>query len=232
MQYLGGKYRIAKHVADVIQRYLPPGGRVWEPFCGGFNVTEELAKRGVYVLASDCNKALIALWQAVRAGWDPPKALTEAEYRAAKSLPVSDPMHGFAGLCSFGGKFWGGYARGKCHYAKNVRDALLRQASLAGDVQRLDFLAVEPGPTEAVIYCDPPYAGTTGYKGTGRFDHARFVDRVVQWSMFTQVLVSEYDFPAGVVVWERERAACMRGKDKTHTERIYHLGPMKQLSLF
>ena len=53
MRYLGGKSKIARHVVDVIERYRAPAQPVWEPFCGGLNVTRELARRGIDVIATD-----------------------------------------------------------------------------------------------------------------------------------------------------------------------------------
>ena len=97
MKYLGGKAKIARHVVDVIERYRAPAQPVWEPFCGGLNVTRELARRGIDVIATDASWPLIALVQAVRAGWQPPAALSESEWAAARALPVSNPLHGFAG---------------------------------------------------------------------------------------------------------------------------------------
>lgn len=222
MRYLGGKAKIAKHVVDVIERYRRPGQAVWEPFCGGLNVTAEMCRRGIDVIATDASEPLIALVFAVRNGWQPPSTLTREEYAAAKLLPVSDPMHGFTCFTSFGGKAWGGYAsdgHGRNYAletAKSLRDALL-----PAHVERVDFLTVEPRPFYVLIYCDPPYAGRTGYGACAPFDHNTFVERVEQWSRYTTVLVSEYDFPIGEIVWEHERAAYLRGREKTHVERIY-----------
>lgn len=225
MMYLGGKAKIAKHVADVICKHLRPGQMVWEPFCGGLNVTAELCRRGIDVIATDASVPLIALFEAVRAGWDPPSTLTREEYYAAKALPLSDPRHGFAQVCSWGGKPWGGYAKNSHgrDYTSEVRICLLRDAPLPALVKHVDFLAVEPGPLDAVIYCDPPYAGRTGYGAP--FDHAAFVVRVQQWSRYCTVLVSEYEFPIGEIVFEITRRAELRGREKTHVERIYRVTP-------
>lgn len=230
MRYLGGKAKIAKHVADVICAHLRPGQAVWEPFCGGLNVTAELCRRGIDVIATDASVPLIALFEAVRAGWDPPSVLTREEHAAARTLPATDPLHGFAGFgVSYGGAFWGGYIDDSKNKYENspraARRALLRDAPLPALVRCVDFLAVEPGPLDAVIYCDPPYAGRAGYDACAPFDHAAFVERVQQWSRYCIVLVSEYYLPIGEIVFERERAAYMRGREKTHVERIYKVTP-------
>lgn len=232
MRYLGGKAAIAKHVVDVIERYRAPGQPVWEPFCGGLNVTAELARRGVFVFASDASVPLIALLTAVRDGWQPPTTLTREEWYAAKMLDVTHPLHGFAMQgCSFGGRYGEGYAKPDerhTSYAAESAKALLCDVPLVcanGAIGLLDMLAVEPGPTEALLYCDPPYAGRKGYGAVGAFDRERFVERVVEWSRHTTVLVSEYDFPIGEVVWSRERASKLRVGGARHVERIYRVGP-------
>ena len=43
----------------------------------------------------------------------------------------------------------------------------------------------------SVVYCDPPYLGTTGYK-TGGFDHERFWEWAEAVSEHSTVFVSEY----------------------------------------
>lgn len=73
----------------------------------------------------------------------------------------------------------------------------------------------------AVIYCDPPYKGKTGY-GAVQFDHAAFYD----WCKRQKglVVISEYSMPDGFVsVWERARNSCMAGGSyqKKVTERLY-----------
>lgn len=226
MRYLGGKAKIARHVVDLIERYRAPAQPVWEPFCGGLNVTRELARRGIDVIATDASWPLIALVQAVRAGWQPPAALSRDEWRAARALPASNPLHGFAGYTSFGGDYGGGYAapRRDNHFDQ-TRRALAIDALAPAHVQCVDFLAVDPWPINALLYCDPPYAGRTGYAACAPFDHDRFVERVGQWAALgVTVLVSEYAFPLGECVWEFERAAGLRGRESRHVERLFKIG--------
>jgi DNA adenine methylase len=226
MQYLGGKTRIAKQIAEQINRVRKPGQWVWEPFCGGLSVTVALSKAGP-VWATDANPALISLYQAVQNGWQPPSELSEEAYHAAKLLPDSDPLKAFAGFgCAFGGKWFGGYARdaGGRSYAQTARRVLLRQLPLSCAPGCVDFLSVEPREMQALLYCDPPYAGTTGYRFA--FDSAKFCLRVAHWSRFTDVFVSEYQFPLGVCVWEKEKAKTVAGGSgggRVGLERLYYI---------
>lgn len=225
MKYLGGKFRIAKALAQEIAR-VANGRPVWEPFCGGLNVTVALGASGV---VSDADPALIAMYRAVLfEGWEPPATLTEEQYAAARALPDSDPLKAFAGyLCSFGAKWFAGYARNNQSrdYAREARNVLLRDlGALRGrdiDLCCIDFMAIEPQPTDGhIIYCDPPYRGTTGYRHA--FDCDAFARRVLEWSRYTEVLVSEYAFPHGRVIWEHERNLEMQSATpRKRIERLF-----------
>lgn len=212
MQYLGGKSRIAKQLAEVIDRHRLPGQLVWDAFCGGLSMSVALSKNGP-VWSTDACVPLISLYRAVQNGWDPPTEVSKETWQAAKSLPDSDPMKAFCGFgCSFGGKWFQGYA-------ENYRERIVRNGPETGKRKRqwthtatrigllrdcgglkfdvVDFLAVEPQPTAALLYLDPPYAETQGYDGAPPFDYDRFVKRVRGWARHTRVFVSEYSFPIG-----------------------------------
>ncbi len=224
MQYLGGKAYIAKDLSCEINKHRI--GPIWEPFCGGLNVTPHLGGEGI---ASDNNRALISLYTSVRLGWIPPKSLSKEEYQLAKALPDSDPLKAFAGAgVSFGGKWFGGYAkdRPQQRYAECSSNVLLRDIpKCAGfDFVAVDFLEVAPRDYgELTIYCDPPYAGTTGY-GT-IFDHALFWSRCVEWAKYAVVLVSEYSSPVGTCVWEKHRNLGMQSETKSagRVERLFRI---------
>lgn len=235
MQYLGGKTLIAKQLASVINDYRRPGQEVWDAFCGGLSVTAALEEDGP-VYATDVNAALIALYQATASGWRPPAVVTREAYEAAKALPDSDPMKAFCGFgSSFGGKWFGGYA--PTRYVEKtatthggVSNPVLGSLRMLGRRARdrsitfgcVDFLSVEPGPTDRLIYCDPPYAGTTAYDGAPPLDRALFERRVAEWARFTLVFVSEYDFPLGSEVWSSSASTSV-GSGRVHgrTERLY-----------
>src|SRR5690606_2494941 len=95
VRYLGGKSRLAREIASIVNAARGPGVPFWEPFCGGLSVSVQLAKAGPGIV-SDASVALISLYQAVRDGWDPPESVSEAEYHQARTLPETDPLHAFA----------------------------------------------------------------------------------------------------------------------------------------
>lgn len=234
MRYLGGKSRIAKYIAAEINKVRRPGQLVWDAFCGGLSVSVALSKHGP-VLATDANAALINLYKAVQNGWQPPAEVSKETWLAAKLLPDTDPMKAFCAIgCSYGGDWSGGYANDRKAYpehsikatshASSSRNALKRQVPKVASFACVDFLSSEPKGTETVIYCDPPYSGTTRYTATGFFDDAAFLSKLASWSAFADVFVSEYDFPIGIQIWERPSpgGCCLKTKAAA-TERLYHL---------
>jgi len=150
---------------------------------------------------NDYNVNLITMWMAVQRGWVPPENVSEAEYRAIRSDPNGDPaLRAFVAFgCSWGGKWWGGYGRHKAGdptsglSGASARD-LLKKAPL---LQGVTFTALSYEqmviPCGSVIYCDPPFAGTTQYKD--RIDHAAFWEWVRRQSASNQVFVSEFTAP-------------------------------------
>lgn len=240
MRYLGGKSRIAKQLAAEIDKVRKPGQWVWEPFCGGLSMTVALSKNGP-VWATDANAALIALYQAMRDGWDPPTEVSRETWEAAKRLPDSDPMKAFCGFgCSYGGAWFSAYAAPQkanpAHGPNWERLTFRFEAQSARNLKRsvpcvkalnvCDFLTVTPRPTECAVYCDPPYRGTAGYAAIGAFDSDAFVCAVIGWSRFTEVWVSEYAFPVGLEVWNlpmKRSSMHVRSAKTPPIERLYYI---------
>ncbi len=173
------------------------------------------------MICSDACVPLIHLYQAVRNGWIPPVLLSEDEYAAARKLPDTDPLKAFAGFgCSFGGKWFGGYARGgQQSYAGSASRSLLKviPSLPCGDFVCASFLDQKPDARAAagtLIYCDPPYEGTQGYSATGKFDHDKFWDLCIEWTRLgAEVWVSEYRAPEEFVElkWSKKHALALAG---------------------
>ncbi len=77
---------------------------------------------------------------------------------------------------------------------------------------------------EAFFYCDPPYAGTTGYKT--KFDSGSFWEWAEKSAKVADVYVSEYNAPQGwECIWEKETGS-LAGKasvGKRATEKLFRL---------
>jgi len=210
MKYMGSKARHARELLEIVLADRKPGQWYVEPFVGGANMIDKVDGNRI---GADFNPWVACLWQAVADGWVPPDVVTEDEYKAAQAERKVDARTAFIGFaCSYGAKFFGGYARGKSskgewrNYADEGMRAMLKtQAGIKGvkfHHSSYDDLAI---PDQSIIYCDPPYQGTTGY-ATGAFDHAKFWqwcrDRVIDGH---KVFVSEYTAPDDwVSVWEKQ----------------------------
>lgn len=227
MQYFGGKSRICKQVAGLINWHTVHSPYV-EPFVGGANVIGRVS--APVRIASDTNAALITLWQRLAEGWIPPQKISEAVYREMSTAQNPDnPLTAFVGFgCSFGAKWFGGYARGAHNYAGAARKSLLSKQTLLSNViwKNADYRSL-PLPKNSVIYCDPPYAGTTGYN-CGPFDSRQFWAwvRAKEGEGHT-VFVSEYTAPPDFeVVLEIPVTLSMRSSVddcEARTERVFRL---------
>lgn len=233
MRYQGGKSRIASPIADVITQR---GGECFVSlFCGSCAV-ESKVRGYTRKILNDRHEYLIALLQAVQIGYQPPDEVTPEQYQYIRqNKDVSKPLTGFVGFgCSFGGKWFGGYARNATgtNYAAQSKRSLLKDMTTLG-VGKAEFVCgdyrdvrIPPG---AVVYADPPYHDTTGYDG-GKFDTETFW-RAMRLLADTghPVFVSEQTAPPDILcVWEKPFTRTLdrnKGNQFTVTERLYYLPP-------
>jgi DNA adenine methylase len=223
MRYMGGKMRIGKQLAAVINGFAPTVYH--EPCCGMFSVGKHV--KAEVKTAADINPDLIMLLEAVRDGWDNmPVNVTEEQYGELKSSE-SSALRGFVGFgCSFFGKFFGGFARDSKmnDFGTIARDNMRK---LRPFLQGVDF-SCQPywsytGDAD-MIYCDPPYSGTVAFE-SGTFNHTRFWEWVREQSAI--VLVSEYKAPSDFeVIWEKQVRTTMNsgkkgGNGHDRVERLF-----------
>lgn len=232
MRYLGGKGRYAKSIipffGDLTEKTYV------EPFCGGCAIISQVqAKRRI---ANDIHPNLIGLLKAVQSGWEPPASLSLDEWRTLRDRARRgevDPLIGFAGFpCSYGGRWFEGYARTRrgddtAGVAAVARKALLRQAPALqgiewyhGPYQDLDI------PVGSVVYLDPPYINTKGYSGTAAFDHSTFYAWCGRIGTSSILYLSEQTAPDGwTCIWEHPRTTGLDqdGERKTVVERLFTL---------
>ena len=130
MRYQGGKSRIATSIALAIERESKGDyGNLVSLFCGSCAVESKLAPHFKSVICNDNHKYLIALWRALQSGCDLPEVISEDTYKSIReNKDVNPALTGFVGFgCSFGGKFFGGYARNKTgtNYAAQSKRSIL-----------------------------------------------------------------------------------------------------------
>lgn len=197
MQYLGGKSRLSARIANAILVHTSNRTFYAEPFVGGGSIAEKLVPYFAEVEAFDVHEDLILMWQALQVGWVPPQSVSEATYNVLRKAPPS-ALRGFVGFgCSWGGKWFGGYARqaGGYNYAAGAARSVVK---IARNIARarlclLDYRDFEPEAGD-VVYCDPPYANVTGYSNS--FDNREFWTLMNAWvARDAIVFVSEYNAP-------------------------------------
>lgn len=231
MKYVGSKSRYVKEILPIILEGRKANQYYVEPFGGSLSVISEVEGPRI---ANDKHKYLIAMFRAVANGWIPPETLTEAEYNFIKSNKDLYPhLTGFVGFaCSFGAKWFGGYARGNQkngkarNYCAEGRRAIIKQAPKLKGIMLYNFdYDSFPIPDESIIYCDPPYKNTVEYKGAGDFDHDKFwawCDSMVKKGH--KVYVSEYSAPDGWrIVWQKEvfNSLDLNTGSKKGTEKLF-----------
>ena len=149
--------------------------------------------------------------QVVQQGFELPDSISREEYYYIKEhKDEMTELAGFVGFgCAFGGKWFSGYAQNnKSHnYCAEAKRGLLRKLSMMPNAEFIcnDYRDVII-PDSAIVYCDPPYEGVTGYGGTGKFDSAEFWQYMRELSSRCTVLISETSAPEDFkAIWEHKK---------------------------
>lgn len=245
MRYMGSKRRIADEILPIILKGRKPNQWFVEPFCGGCNITERVTGKRI---ANDIHPELIAMYKALQSGWLPPKRISEEEYKRIMAAG-SPELKGYAGFTHSFGAVYGGTYRREVHRSGVVTGTGIKLKSNYANmeyvgnfsrVQALDQIKLLKNvkfingpyydleiPKNSIVYCDPPYAGTSEYV-TAKFNSANFF----QWCRVQKeeghiVFVSEYNAPDDFkCVWGREVKTHLnshRGKAFSVTEKLFTL---------
>lgn len=232
MKYMGSKNRIAKEILPIMLEHKTDKMTWVEPFVGGANMIDKVEGKRI---GADLNEYLIKALRLIRD--EPtviPDLITEEDYQKAKDEMELDGLTGFIGFAmSFGGKWFGGYRRDvagtkgcienmKTQTRRSKQNAIKQSKDLKGvgfvnsDYKSLDL------PPNSLIYCDPPYEGTTKYKDG--FNHAHFW----QWCREKateghKVFVSEYNAPEDFeCLWQKEVATTISKQEgKKDVEKLF-----------
>ncbi len=202
MKYIGGKTKIADWVVDNSIRFTFGKQKTTyvEPFVGSAAVFVKMAPHFSTSIAADGHPDLILMWKALAEGWEPPREITKDMIEYYRDEKPS-PMRGYVGFIGcFRGVFFGGHVGGATESKSDMlriveegRRSVLKRAKVlrSARIFNRDFEKLE-ADSDMVIYCDPPYKGTVGYKGNEVFDHERFWDVAEKWhEQGAVVIVSE-----------------------------------------
>ena len=232
---MGGKARIARRVVAAIMQDTNARGVWFEPFVGGGNVLEQAAPLFEKCYAADGHLDLVLMWEHVSSGGLLPEFVTRDEYQALRHAD-SSWLRGYAGFgASFGGKWFGGYGVSprdgevvRASYRSVNRQAgVFAKAGVRFTHAR--FGEITP-PVGSVVYCDPPYAGTTAYSSMGDFDYQGFYRTLRLWAADRYIYLSEYGIPSDVnakVIWEREKRNVLEKGDNQRVaiEKLFRILP-------
>lgn len=231
MQYQGGKSRISKPISEVINalsRWQIKNSKTnirnnnacssrreseresntfVSLFCGSCSVESKIKGFDKMIL-NDKHKYLIDMLQGVQNGYKLPESISEEQYKYIREHKDDDKvLTGFVGFgCSFGGKWFGGYARNKTktNYALQSKKSLLKdmETLMQADFICKDYRDVNL-PENCIIYADPPYNNTTGY-GKKKFNSEEFWKYAREVSKNHLMFISEQIAPDDFIsIWEK-----------------------------
>ena len=238
MKYMGSKNRFAKELLPIMLENRTPEQWYIEPMVGGANMIDKVDGNR---LGADFNEYLANMWLALTDGWKPKEHYTKEEYTNIKNNKENYPKYlvGYVGfICSYSGKWFGGYANDKPesrrlkngtlpNYQKESLNSLSRQIPNLKNVifKHSDYKNLEI-PNNSIIYCDPPYEGTTKYKDD--FNHVDFWEWVrVKTKQGHKVFISEYKAPEDFkCVWSKKTNSQLSangkiGGNKISTEKLF-----------
>jgi len=228
MYYVGSKNRISKHILPLMLKARKPKQWWVEPFVGGANIIDKIT--GNRKIGNDINKYIIALLKSVKSGYVPPINVSKDFYYAIKKEPDNypDELVGFVAIgCSFGGKWFGGYANNKSgrNYAKEASNSLVKQApNLRGVNFTCGSYKEMTIPRNSLIYCDPPYDTKTKAYINSFDNYTEFW----QWcreksSDGHMVYVSSYDAPSDfeIVVSIEHITTLNKNKKNKRIEKLF-----------
>lgn len=226
---------MSKYIAPILQQIIDKNHIItyYEPFCGGLNMMDKIICQTR--IGNDSHKELIEMWKALQNGWQPPEYISEEDYLQVKNNRENYPPHyvGYVGFhATFGAKYFGGYGRNfkadgtpRCQ-SREAHKNTMKQIPKILDVELRSGDYRDYEIQDALIYCDPPYSGATGYS-TAAFDYDEFWDWCRKMSNDNIVIVSEYNAPDDFkCIWSKENLAnfdARRGKDNTTKKRIEKL---------
>lgn len=252
--YMGNKSRLLSNSHTLLhQLELPEFDSFVDLFCGGGSVGYSMANTGKKIIMNDADVGLISLHKTIQ---EHPERIalfaqiepSREEFNIWKS-GQSDYDAFFRYLYSFStnGKayLWGeerlntptdelNRQRSEPRERlRHIEDIILMYSRYETNIefQCKDYACVEI-PENALVFCDPPYAETSGYN-VGDFDSERFYEWCRQCP--ATVLISEYKMPEDFFLLEEWNLAPQGGGNKNTKiarERLYSNKPIKKLALF
>lgn len=216
MKYMGSKNRLAKHLLPIILKNRKPEQWYVEPFVGGANMIDKVEGNRI---GADSNEYLIALPKEMQLKSFNPPEVSEQLYNDVKSNKDNYPdwLVGYVGFqLSYGAMWFGSYRRDKAGIRDYSSEAIRNLTKQINNIVDVDFINCDYDdismPSDSIIYCDPPYQNTVGYKANKEaFNHDKFWEWCRdQAKAGHEVFISEYNAPDDFIcVFEREQVSSL-----------------------
>ena len=227
---MGSKRRMAHKLKPILELHRTKNQTYIEPFIGGANMFEHMANPRI---GADLNQYVVKALTAIR---DEPQNVPKNNTEYTKEMHDYNRKHldELSNVellllfdCSFGGKFADVYARcelGRDYVDITHRNSIKQSNKLKNSIilnSSYDNLDIPPN---SIIYCDPPYKGTTSYNKVDSFDHDKF------WNWCDEkineghlVYVSEYQAPSHwkCILTHIQTTTTAQAKYKQATEKLF-----------
>lgn len=237
MKYTGSKARISKEITKIFNEIIEENKIVnyIEPFVGGANVIENIVCENRY--GFDNNEYVIALWNALLNGYNPPSFISRDEWYNVKNNfdNFSKEYVGVAGTCASYNGCWftsyGGYSstkngKDRNYYneaVQNIRKQLQKLRNVKFLCKNYLDLKIEK-MHNCFIYCDPPYQqGKHRYKSSSNFNHFEYWNWIRKVSIDNFVVCSEYKAPEDFIcIFEKQLSKTHPSQEKdSPTEKLF-----------
>jgi DNA adenine methylase len=226
MTYQGSKEKIADQIVEVLSYLRKPDQLYWEPFLGSASTFVRMPGPK---LGTDAMTDLILLWNEVKQDkFIEPSFVTKEMYTEQMKSKTPSALRAYVGFFwSFSGMFNKGYSPDYFQGSRSFYSMMQRGKKLKDEniiIAACDYR--EPSISNALIYCDPPYAGTTPYKGAPNFDTDAFITWCVEQSKRgNTIVVSEYSLPNPpfqlIESFEFRTALATNKREQSKPENLY-----------
>lgn len=233
MSYLGAKAKCADHILEVLNDPIFDGMHYVEPMVGYAHVLRRVQNKRSYK-ASDFNPLLITLLKAIQNKRKLPN-ITEEQYYKLKYQKGNTLRRAVAAFTySYCGKQFAGfvdkymrdgkrksYAEERKRYYANLQE---NEQFMSANIRCIDYRKLKY--KNKLIYADPPYANTTGYKKDdekNEFDSEEFWNIMRRWSKDNCVFISEYNAPPDfkcVTFADKQSSLAIEGRT-TRREKLF-----------
>mgnify|MGYP001475112959 CR=1 FL=1 len=230
MAYVGGKAKGAAHILKILNDPRYNNMDYIEPFVGYGHILRRVENKRTY-RAYDANPLLIALLKGIQNVRVKYPKISRREWMDLKykTGEISFRRAIAAFTYSFNGIEFSSYTTiSSCERQENYikerkgyYDKLRKNTIFMNTkISKKDYKSLKP--KNKLIYCDPPYADTTGY--SPHFDHIEFWNTIRKWSKNNIVFVSEYKAPRDfrcIAKKEKKMSLSGKGSTKSRWEKVF-----------